>query len=423
MTGAKKRRQTVGTKALERILEVTRQLATPLDLTSTLTGVIDAARAVLHADRGTVFLYDSKAHELFSTVATGLDTLRFPADRGIAGECASTRRLINVPDCYADPRFNRETDLKTGYRTRCLLTVPLIGYDDSLVGVMQVLNKKRGVFGKEDQGIAAALAAQCAVAIQRMQMLADRVEKERMQKELAVARDIQTRVLPKEVPRLAGYDLAGWSRPADQTGGDIYDFIPLGETRVMLLLGDATGHGIGPALSVTQVRSMLRIALRLGAGLDSAFRHINDQLVDDLPDNRFVTAFLGLLDTGEHRVLYHAGGQGPLLHFQAASGKCNWLGASTIPLGFVAGMPAPQPRSYELAPGDILALITDGIYEYENQRDEPFGEARIEELVRRNGDEPMSRLLELIVRKVEQFAGKAPQKDDMTILLVRRLPA
>jgi len=422
MAGAKRTRA-IGTGALERILEVTRRLATPFDLTTMLTQVIDAARAVLHADRGTVFLYDSRTKELYSTVATGVETLRFPASRGIAGECADTRKVINVPDCYADPRFNRETDRKTGYRTRCLLTVPLIGYDESLVGVMQVLNKKKGVFTREDQRIATALAAQCAVAIQRMQMLADLVEKEKMERELAVARDIQARVLPKAVPRLAGYDLAGWSRPADQTGGDIFDIIAMDGNRLMLLLGDATGHGIGPALSVTQVRAMLRIAIRLGADLDSAFRHINDQLVDDLPDNRFVTAFLGLLDTEHHRVLYHAGGQGPLLHFHAASGKCDWLGASTIPMGFVAGMPLPAPRSYELEPGDILALITDGIYEYEDSRSEPFGEERVGELVRRHQDEPMSRLLELIVQEVERFAGPAPQNDDMTLLLVRRLPA
>jgi phosphoserine phosphatase RsbU/P len=417
------RRQPPSAQAMERILEVTRRLATPIDLTALLTEVIDAARAVLRADRGSVFLYDSCTRELYSTVATGVGSLRFPANRGIVGECAETRRPINVPDCYADPRFNRESDLKTGYRTRCLLTVPLVGYDDSLVGVMQVLNKDAGVFTEEDQGIATALAAQCAVAIQRTQMLADLVEKEKMERELEVAREIQTKVLPRAVPRLAGYDLAGWSRPANQTGGDIFDIIGMDGNRLMLLLGDATGHGLGPALSVTQVRAMLRMAVRLGADLDDAFRHINDQLVEDLPDNRFVTAFLGLLDTERHRVIYHAGGQGPLLHFHAATGQCDWLAASTIPLGFMADLTLPEPRTHQLDRGDILALITDGIFEHENALSEPFGQTRVGDLVRRHQNEPMSRLLELIVREVERFGGMAPQIDDMTMLLVRRLPS
>jgi len=319
-------------EVLERILEVTRELARPLDLQTMLERVIDEGRTVLRAERGTVFLYDSDTDELFSTVATGTDTFRIPADRGIVGECARTRRVVNVPDCYADSRFNRDVDRETGYRTRCLLTVPLVGYDDSLVGVLQVLNKSDGVFTGEDEHIATALGAQCAVALQRARMLEDLVTKEKMERELAVARDIQMRVLPKEVPDLPGYDVAGWSRPADETGGDTYDIIGVAENRLILLLGDATGHGIGPALSVTQVRSMLRVCVRLGAGLDDAFRHINDQLSDDLASNRFVTAFLGVLDSSAHRVDYHAGGQGPLLHFHGAGGECEWLKASTVPI-------------------------------------------------------------------------------------------
>ena len=421
MAGGRKR-SAPSAGALERILEVTRQLATPVDLPIILTRVIDAARAILDADRGTVFLYDAPTHELCSTVATGVGTLRFPANRGIAGECAESRQVINVPDCYADSRFNRELDQATGYRTRCLLAVPLIGHDESLVGVMQLLNKREGIFTEEDQRIAEALAAQCAVALQRVRLMAEVVEKEKMERELAVARDIQTRGLPRAVPHRAGYDLAGWSRPADQTGGDIYDIISIDGDRLLLLLGDATGHGIGPALSVTQVRAMLRMAARLGADLDSAFRHINDQLVDDLPDNRFVTAFLGLLDTSRHQVTYHAGGQGPLLHFHAADGRCEWLGASTIPLGFMAGLALPVPRIHALAPGDILALVTDGIFEHENAQEEAFGHDRVGTVIREHQREPMAKLLERIVGEVETFAGSVRQADDMTLLLVRRLP-
>jgi phosphoserine phosphatase len=407
---------------LERILAVTRQLARPLDLQTMLERVIDEGRAVLRADRGTVFLYDAETDELFSTVATGTDTLRIPADRGIVGECARTRRVINVPDCYADPRFNRDIDRKTGYRSRCLLTVPLVGYDDSLVGVLQVLNKDGGVFTEEDEHIATALGAQCAVALQRARMLEDLVAKEKMERELAVARDIQMRVLPKEVPDVPGYDVAGWSRPADETGGDTFDIIGIADHRLMLLLGDATGHGIGPALSVTQVRSMLRMCVRLGAGLDDAFKNINDQLSDDLASNRFVTAFLGVLDAGANRLAYHAGGQGPLLRYHGARGECEWLKASTVPMGLMTGLPLEQPPALELSPGDILAVMTDGIYEYENPSEEQFGESRVEEIVRQNREAPMSRLVERIVAAVEEFADGAPQNDDMTILLVRRLP-
>ena len=123
-------------------------------------------------------------------------------------------------------------------------------------------------------------------------------------------------------------------------------------------MGDATGHGIGPALSATQVRAMLRVALRLEASLDDAFRHINDQLVEDLPDDRFVTAFFGLLDAVRHQVKFHSGGQGPIMHFHAGDGTYSWYEPSTFPLGYMDQNSLNDPHIVDLAPGDILGLIS-----------------------------------------------------------------
>jgi phosphoserine phosphatase len=255
-----------------------------------------------------------------------------------------------------------------------------------------------------------------------MRFMEDLVEKERMERELAVARRIQMRVLPRKMPEVTGYDVSGWCRPADETGGDIFDVIELPDGRLVLLLGDATGHGIGPALSVTQVRAMLRMCVRLDADLDDAIRHINDQLSDDLASNRFVTAFLGVLDPESHRLRYHSGGQAPILHFHATSGEPEWLRSSTQPLGIMAGLPIGEAQALDLAPGDIVALITDGIYEFEDPSHEQFGRDRLAEVIRRHQDEPMAGLIERIVEGTESFARGAPQNDDMTILLVRRLP-
>jgi phosphoserine phosphatase len=407
---------------LEKVLEITRELARPLDLDTLLAKVVDAALHILDAERGTVFLYDAQADVLISRVATGSGELRIPANRGFAGECVKTRHIVSVPDAYADPRFNPDIDKSTGYKTRCILTMPLIGHDDTLVGVLQVLNKRNGVFGDDDVDVATALAASCAVAIQRMRLLEDLLAKQRMERELEVARDIQTRVLPKTMPKLAGYEIAGWSRAADQTGGDIYDVIAKDGT-VMLLLGDATGHGIGPALSVTQVRAMLRMAVRLGAGLDDSFRHINDQLADDLSSNRFVTAFLGVLDTSSHRLTYHAGGQGPILHYHAARKEASLEAATTLPMGMMPIFKPTAARVAPVEPGDIVAAITDGIYEYENPAGKMFGDSRVVELIREEAGSSAERILHRIVDEVTKFAAGAPQNDDMTLVIVKRLPS
>lgn len=410
------------TKALRQILEVTRKLAAPFDLDTMLAEVVDASRDVLNADRGTVFLYDEAANELVVRVGTELDHIRIPADKGIVGECAQTRQLINVPDCYADERFNRAIDKQTGYRSRCMLTIPLIGYEESLVGVLQILNKNGGVFDERDEFVAQALAAQAAVVLHRARLTEQMLASERLDREISVARDVQMGTLPKNMPVIAGYDFGGAFSPTDQTGGDLYDFVPLGKNRLFLLMGDASGHGIGPALSATQVRAMLRVAMRLESSLDDAFLHINDQLCDDLPDDRFVTCFFGLLDAETHSILFHSGGQGPIMHFQAEMGEYEWHPATTFPLGYMPQTELQAPVRSTLDPGDVFGLISDGIYEYENEAGEQFGRRGVVRVLEENPEAGAQELVDKIMAAARTHGGQAPQADDITIVLARRLP-
>ena len=405
---------------LRKILEVTRKLAAPFDLDTMLTEVVNASRDVLNADRGTVFLYDEAVDELVVRVGTDLDHIRIPADKGIVGESAQSRQLINVPDCYADDRFNRAIDKQTGYKSRCMLTIPLIGYEESLIGVLQILNKNSGVFDDQDEYVGQALAAQAAVVIHRAKITEAIIASERLDREISVARDVQIGTLPKEMPVIEGYEFGGAFEPTDQTGGDLYDFVPMGDKRLFLLMGDATGHGIGPALSATQVRAMLRVALRLNSGLDDAFVHINDQLCDDLPDDRFVTGFFGVLDGNTNTVDFHSGGQGPIMHYHAAGGEFDWHPATTFPLGYMPQTNVAAPLRVEMEPGDVLGLISDGIYEYEDEPGEQFGQERVAEIVANGGDLTAQELVDEILRAVRSHGGLAPQADDITIVLAKR---
>jgi phosphoserine phosphatase len=404
---------------MEAILAVTSKLAAPFDLRTMLSEVVSAAKQVLHADGGSVWLYDAAADELLLEVATGVEPLRVPAGTGIVGACARNRRIINVPDCYADPRFNPDVDRRSGYRTRCMLTLPLVDHKDVLVGVMQVLNKADGVFDADDELLATALAAQCAVALQRVRLTEAQFEAEKLRQELEMARVVQMSTLPATMPSLPGYDVYGTSRPAELTGGDTFDLALL-DQGLLAVLGDATGHGIAPALSVTQMQAMLRMAFRLGADLETAFTQVNNQLASTLPGDRFITAFVGLLDASTHRMRFHSGGQGPILHFQALTGTCVRHKPTSFPL---AAMPLVSLRPavvLEMMPGDILVLFSDGIYEYRDARGEEFGEERVLDLLRAHHEKPMTGLSAVVFDSVLAFAKGAPQEDDMTVVLVKR---
>jgi phosphoserine phosphatase len=301
-----------------------------------------------------------------------------------------------------------------------MLTIPLLGFENSLVGVLQILNKNDGVFDEQDEFIATALAAQAAVVLHRAKITEQIIESEKLDREIAVARDVQIGTLPKEMPSIDGYGFAGAFAPTDQTGGDLYDFVQLDEHRLFLLMGDATGHGIGPALSATQVRAMLRVALRLESSLDDAFVHINDQLCDDLPDDRFVTGFFGLLDATQHKVSFHSGGQGPIMHYHAASGEYDWHPATTFPLGYLPQSDLAAPLEIDLAAGDILGLISDGIYEYENEQGVQFGHDGVAAVIDLLPDADARTIVAEIMRAVRQHGGSVPQADDITIVLARR---
>ena len=256
--------------------------------------------------------------------------------------------------------------------------------------MLQVVDRSDGPFTHEDVRIAETLAAQCVVFIQRERISRTLISAERLDRDIKLAREIQMSTLPSEMPRLPGYDMAGRFVPAEQTGGDTFDLVHLDDDRLFVMLGDASGHGIGPALSATQLAGMLRVALRLGAGLDAIFAQVNNQLVEDLPDEHFVTAFVGLLDADRHYVEFHSAGQGPLLHYRAADHRCVWLPPTTFPLGFTRFPALEAPQRLDLAPGDILGLISDGVFESEDPAGRMFGQQGVEQVLLEHCSQPMA---------------------------------
>jgi len=411
---------------LERLLDVSRRLGATVELDPLLAAIADAATSVLDCERATVFLLDRQAQELRSRLATGIASspiaeIRFPVGRGIAGEVARTGVAIDIPDAYADPRFNPDFDRQSGFRTTSMLTLPLSGHDGAIVGVLQVLNKRGGPFGGRDAEVAAFLGTQAGVAIQRQMLLEEYATKQRIERDLNIARTIQQGLLPKEQPQVPGYDVAGWNRPADQTGGDYYDFMPLDDGGLAITIADVTGHGIGPALVVSETRALYRAVVRHAADLATAADQVQALLAQDLPEGRFVTAFFGVLDPQRGAVRFVSAGQGPILAYSAATGGFVDLPTQGLPLGIVPELPYDPAVEHPLAPGDVLVLLTDGFYEWTNPADEQFGTARVSDLVHRHRTLPATEMIALLYQAVVEFAAGTPQGDDLTAVIVRRL--
>lgn len=423
--------------AVTKLLAVSRRLAETGELADVLSTVIDALRDLLQADRATVFEYDAATEELFTQVAHGLGgkegpgVIRIPSNRGIAGAAATTRAIVNIPDAYADERFNREVDLRTGYRTRTILAIPLLDHEGGLVGVAQVLNRREGVFNATDEHVALGLAAQAAVAIRRGRLIEDRVARERMERDLMAARSIQQSSFPASLPPLTGWQIAAASEPAEQCGGDAFDVVPLIDGAIVdpdwtpdelvLLVADATGHGIGSALSAMQSRAMLRLGLRLRQGIDRIAGETNRQLCQDLPMGRFVTGWFARADLRSGRVECIAAGQGPILHYERVNDTFHTLPTDLPPMGVIADDVPPERTVIQMQPGDMLIAITDGYFETEGTDGEQWQQERAESLVRSMRDESPEAILKACNDAMHAWSAGAPAADDRTAIILKRL--
>ena len=405
---------------LNTLLEVSRRLGATTELTPLLEQITQAAVDVLNCERATVFLYDRVAHQLISRVATGTGEIRFSADLGIAGECVRTGKIINVPDAYADPRFNREIDKATGYRTRNLLTFPMKGHDGQLVGVLQVLNRRSAPFGRREEELASTLSLLAGVAVQRQMLLDEYAAKQKLERDLALARQIQQSLLPEADPAACGYSIAGFNEPADATGGDCYDYLELPGGGIGLLIADATGHGIGPALVVSQCRAMLRTLVAVGHDILTAMCRVNDLVAHDLPAGMFITMFLGVFDPARNTIEYVSAGHGPLLLYKLADDDAVELSADCMPLGIVSPLEVEAPAPLLLSAGDAFLLVTDGFFEWADPAGEQFGTQRIFDIVRRHPEASAGELITLIRENLKSFARGTSQKDDLTAIVIKR---
>ncbi|MBN2562146.1 MAG: SpoIIE family protein phosphatase [Phycisphaerae bacterium] len=403
------------------VLDVSRELAGTTELTPLLQKIERAALQVLECERATVFLYDRQTNELYSRMATGVDEIRFSADQGIAGEVMQTGKVINVQDAYADSRFNPEIDRKTGFRTRNMITFPLLGFDNAIVGVLQVLNKSSGSFSPWDDQLVETFGAQTGVAIQRQLLLEQYAEKQRIQADLNIARDIQQGLLPKAAPAVPGFDIAGWNKPADETGGDSYDYLALGDGSVAITIADATGHGIGPALVIAECRALFRATVGLSRDLRAVVGRVNDLLCDDLPADRFVTAFFGVLSPEDNTLSFLSAGHGPLIKYIRATDEVVELPASSFPLGIMPKVEYDPPERFTLRPGDMMVLVTDGFFEWTGANGEQFGVSRLYAVLRENRDRAGDEIIHALHEAVLSFAAGTPQEDDLTAVIIKKL--
>jgi serine phosphatase RsbU (regulator of sigma subunit) len=272
-------------------------------------------------------------------------------------------------------------------------------------------------------GLAAALVAreirsQVEAALREAET---RREVEHLQHDLDVARSIQQSLLPKSMPEVAGFDIAAWNKPADQTGGDYYDWQALPDGRIVVALADVTGHGIGPALLAAVCRAYSRATFGQHQDFLKSMERINSAIAGDVGAGRFVTFVAAILGSGNAQVELLSAGHAPLFLYWLRQDRFDKMEAHGPPLGISAELLSDPPQILPFERGDLLVLATDGFFEWENAAEEQFGSERLESSVRANRHQSAAAIIASLYEDVLRFAGGTSQKDDLTAIVIKRL--
>lgn len=249
----------------------------------------------------------------------------------------------------------------------------------------------------------------------------------RIERDLAAASSIQHALLPRVVPSIAGFDIAGWNRSADQTGGDYYDWQELPSGNWIVSLADVSGHGIGPAMVTAACRAYVRAGSFYHEDLSSLVSRINDLLAEDLQEGRFVTMVSVLVDPTGGPLRLLSAGHGPIALYIGATGEIRDILPQDLPLAIIPELSFGPGQSIQLAPGDVLALVTDGFVEWTRpQADghrEQFGMTRLRDSLRKNANLSAADMIQAIAAEVSAFAGSEPQQDDLTMVILKCVSA
>ena len=404
---------------LSTIVEATKRLNSTLDLAELLNIILQLTTRHTGAERGTVFLVDSDRDEIWSLVGLGLDQheIRLPISRGIAGWVAAHGETVNLADAYADPRFESEVDLRLGFRTKSLLCLPIRSKSGETIGVLQLLNKKTGLFNSADENLLRAISDHVALALENAQLHRDLLHKQRMERDLALARSIQLGLLPERPPTLVGFDIGVSHRPSLEVGGDYYDFIPLAPDTILTVVADVEGKGVGSAMVMANLQATLHALLAHLHSLERLVESLNDMMLADTRGQKFMTMFLGLLDQ-PHRTLHYVNAG----HVQPAvvrvNGEVEYLTEGGMVVGLFAGV-RYQRGHVKLHRGDVVVFCTDGITEANNSSEEEFGTQRLVELVARERELPAQEIVQSVLTQVDLFSRGGTHEDDRVILVLK----
>src|SRR5438034_6630967 len=415
---------------LRMLLDITKKISRSLDLTEVLNLVMETLDSLIPYDAAGIYLvkcsrpfteWDGDADEtcVFHTEAVrgydiaDLQELRLKMGEGLIGHVAIRGKPFIAPDVSKEPRY-----INARARTRSELIAPIIS-NDEVIGVFDLESDELNAYSNDDLEILMLLASHVAIIIEKVMLHEQLIEKQRLETQLEVARQVQLELLPARDPELAGYDISGYNFPTEEVSGDYYDWVRVYDDQIGIVIADVSGKGVPAALLMAFLRASLRAATHIGYATHISMSKVNYLLWESIERNQFVTAFYGVLDASNRTLTYSNAGHNPPLLLEA-DGTARFQERGGVPLGMFR-----ESRYYEyfqtIEPGQLLVLYTDGLTEAMNSAEEEYGRDRLVSAVRQCRDLGARDMVDYIHRDLISWTEGRGSHDDVTIFIIKAL--
>lgn len=434
------------------LYRLSQTFSSSLDLDEVLNRVMDEVIAATRAERGFVMLREPDG-DLAFRVARGMeretiDDPQFQVSRSVVERVAREGQPVLTSDAQADDRFSMRLSV-VSLGLRSILCVPL-KTQDRITGVIYVDNRlQAGIFGSPDLELLTAIASNASISIENARLYQVAVEQGRLERELQVAREVQASLLPRETPQVAGWEFAARWKPARQVSGDFYDFLPLDDGRLGLVLGDVSDKGMPAALFMALTRSIIRASLGHAPSPAEAITRANRLICADSSGGMFVTLFCAVLNPETGKFTYVNAGHNPPLLCQVSTlirqysdaqypdaqypdaqypdTQAEAEGQSPLKLtltGMALGVLDDAPyeqRTVVLSPGDFALLYTDGVTDAMGPTEQAFGMEQLERTVLEHGNASAVEILDTLENRLDDHTIGSAQFDDIAVMIAKRL--
>ncbi len=398
---------------------VGKKISSSLDLDEMLNTIVDALAEVVRYDAVAIYLVEPGTQDIKRRLTRGYlpemeEKVHLKIGEGIVGWAVKTGKGVIVPDVSRDARY-----VNARAETRSEVAVPIIAHGKT-IGALNVESDRLAAYNDEELKLLEVFAGQAAISLDLAMLHSELIERERLSEELAIARRIQQKFLPRHDPVIEGFDISGLNVPSREVGGDYYDFIRIGENELGLVIGDVVGKGMPAALIMAFFRAGLIAEVKNNHPVSRIMELVSDMLCESTESNEFVTAFYGVLDLSGRRLTYcNAGHNYPLLCRR--DGSFISLTEGGQPLG-IFPQNLYQEMALELESGDILILYTDGVVEARvpsGSGEQEFGIEGLKRVVAENRSRAAREIRDAIYKAVSRPRDEAAQQDDITIVVVK----